>query len=291
MPPEDIDDDDDDSPNVPEERPDEGEDGAPPVISEIVQAPSRKPAADPFQLKPEQKERARQTIAIVASEGAKKLTREEKITALKHLRRKPNLTSQERKAAIKIFRTFKLDPAFAEQEKPKREKVLVQLFEDGIIGNAVKKWGLLTQEEKLAALDRAVDIYAAIFEIEKPKVKLKKLGLPGAQYDQLTNIITIDLRKTEEEFPALDTFSKIIHEATHAQQRQLAKEFLSGKIKPADPRWLQAQIFALNEGQLYIRPTEANLLLEGPDYRRQPVEKHAKVLADQVRVKLFELRN
>ena len=69
----------------------------PPVIDEIVQAPLPKPAADPFQLTPEQKDQARQTIVTVASEDADKLTREEKITALKYLRGKSKVTSGERK--------------------------------------------------------------------------------------------------------------------------------------------------------------------------------------------------
>jgi len=280
-----------DSPDVPGDEPDEEDGNAPRIIQEIVQAPLPKPAADPFQLTPEQKEKARQTIAIVDSEGADKLTGEDKIKALKYLRRKPNLTSGERKAAITIFRAIETDTVFEAQEEPNRQRVLNQLPKDEIIRNAVKKWRLLTPEEKLAALDRAVAIHASIFGTEKPKVRLEELGLPGAQYDQRTNTITIDLSKEEGKFPALEAFGKIFHEAAHAQQRQLAEDFLAGKIKPDDSRWLQAQIFALNEGQLYIRPTKPGLTQEGEDYSNQPVEKHAKVLADQVGVKLFELRN
>ena len=277
-----------DVPDVPEKSADEGNSGKLPIIQET----SQKPAADPFQLTPEQKDQARQTIATVDNQTADKLTREEKIVALKYLRRKPNLTSKERKAAITIFRTIEIDPVFEAQEKPKRERVLNQLPKDEIIKNAVKKWRLLTPKEKLAALDRAVAIHASIFGTEKPKVKLEKLGLPEGQYDQRTNTITIDLSKEEGKFPALEAFGKIIHEAAHAQQHQLAKDFSAGKIKPGDSRWFQAQTFSLNEGQLYIRPTKPDFTLqEGEDYLNQPVEKHAKVLADQVGVKLFELRN
>ena len=280
-----------DSPDVPGDEPDEGDGDKPPVIHEIVQAPLPKPAADRFQLTPEQKDQARQTITIVDNQGADKLTGEEKVNALNYLRGKSNLTSGERKTAITIFRTIEIDPVFEAQEKPKREAVLKQLPKDEIIRNAVKNWPRLTPEEKLAALDRAVDIHASIFGTEKPKVRIEELGLPGAQYDQRTNTITIDLSKEEGKFPALEAFGKIFHEAAHAQQRQLAEDFLAGKIKPDDSRWLQAQIFALNEGQLYIRPTKPGLTQEGEDYSNQPVEKHAKVLADQVGVKLFELRN
>ena len=119
-------------------------------------------------------------------------------------------------------------------------------------------------------------------------MRLKELGLPGAQYDQRTNTITIDVSKEGGRF-ADSAFGNIIHEAAHAQQFQLATDFLAGKIKPGDPRWLQAQIFALNEGQLYIRPTKSGLTQEGIDYLVQPVEKHAGVLGGRVERAFFEL--
>ena len=283
-----------DTPNVPEDEPDERDGDKPPVIHEIVQAPLPKPAVDPFQLTPEQKEKARQTITIVDNQGADKLTREEKVNALKYLRRKPNLTSLERKAAITIFRTIPPDPVFEAQEEQKRDALLRQLPKDEIIKNAEKNWPQLTPKEKLKALDRAVDIHATIFGTEKPKVRLKKLGFSGAQYDQRTNTISIDLeRGVIKEDPGI-AIGNIIHEAAHAQQHQLAKDFSAGKIKPGDPRWLQAQIFALNEGQLYSRPIKIPRSIPERsgfskeeeesyrDYLKQPVEDHATRLKRRV---------
>ena len=298
---EDIKDDEDDAPDLPGESPDKRDGGAPPVIDEIVQAPLPKPAADPFKLTPEQKNQARQTIATVDNQGADKLTREERITALKYLHRKQNLTSQETEVAITIFRTFKIDPAFEAQEEPKRVSLLKQLPKDEIIKNAEKNWPRLTPEEKLTALDRAVDIHATIFGTEKPKVRLKDLGFSGAQYDQRTNTISIDLSGfLAKDDPGI-AFGNIIHEAIHAQQFQLAEAFSAGKIKPGDPQRLQAQVFALNGGQLYSRPIKIPRSIPErsgfskeekesyKDYLKQPVEDHATRLTGRVENAFREL--
>ena len=113
-------------------------------------------------------------------------------------------------------------------------------------------------------------------------MRLKDLGLPGAQYDQRTNTITIDVNKIGGRLPAINAIGNIIHEAAHAQQHQLAKGFFAGKIKPGDSRWLQAQIFALNSGQLYFRSIKGIGTKEGDEHVEQPVEVHARGLANRV---------
>ncbi len=281
---EDIDGDEDDSPDLPGESPDERDGGAQPVIDEIVQAPLPKPAADPFQLTPEQKEKARQTITIVDNEGADKLTREEKVTALKYLRGKSNLTSGERKTAIEIFRTIPFDADFVQDDAPKRRELANRLSKDQTVEGAAKNWAKMDDGERLAALDRALTIYVSIYQIDRPNLQLKDMGESGPQgiiggsFDERTNTISLN-RNAFVAIPRLapDSFAAVIHEAGHAYLLKLANDYVDGKIDPGDPRSRQALIFALNRGPLLYRPKGLS-----NEYNDQPSEVYVQGVGKQV---------
>ena len=269
-----------DTPDVAGKSTDEGEGGKLPIIQET----SRKPATDPFQLTPEQKERARQAIAIVDNQGADKLTREEKIAALKYLHRKPNLTSKERSAAIKFFRTIPFDADFVQDDAPKRRELVDRLSKDQTVVSAVKNWAKMDDGERLAALDLALTIYVSIYQIDRPNLQLKDMGKRGPQgiiggsYNERTNTITLN-RNAFIAFPRLapDSFAAIIHEAGHAYLLKLANDYVDGKIDSGDPRSRQALILALNRGPLLFSPKGMS-----KEYNDQPSEVYIQDVDKQV---------
>lgn len=145
----------------------------------------------------------------------------------------------------------------------------------------------MTNDERLAALDRAVAIHAPIYGIEKPRVKLKVLGKDiDGQYDQTTNTISMN-PESFGVFPRIaeTSFEEVIHEAIHAYQWKLINDYWSGRLKPGDPRFRQAELFTLNRGQLHFSPP-SHLF----EYKRQPVEVHSRDVGKQVFWSLRRLR-
>ena len=103
-------------------------------------------------------------------------------------------------------------------------------------------------------------------------------GIIGGSYNERTNTITLN-RNAFVAFPRLapDSFAAVIHEAGHAHQLKLANDYLAGKIKRGDPRFNQAEVFALNRGLLIFKPKGLS-----NEYNDQPSEVYVRGVGNQV---------
>ena len=72
---------------------------------------------------------------------------------------------------------------------------------------------------------------------------------------------------------AIDT---MIHENCHQFQRALVKKLESGQLKPGDPDYEQATIFAANSGSNHIQPEKDPSSLD--PYVKQPEENHSRAI-------------
>ncbi|MCH9053820.1 MAG: hypothetical protein IIA72_22665 [Proteobacteria bacterium] len=243
--------------------------------------PAPLPKSGPLTLSPTERRRARAGIATLRAQGAGTLPHEEKVLILKHLGTKKTFSRRDREVVRSIYANLPPDKAFEKHQAPKRRALLGRLSNDGTVQAAIRDWPRMTDAQRLNALERALDIHAAVFGIERPKLvpkQLKETGL-NARYDEKDDTIFVNPEKFDS-FLRLGghSFETVIHEAMHAYQWKLVKDYWFGRLKPDDPRFRQAELFTLNRGQLQFRAQEGKR-----EYENQPAEKHARAVGKLVK--------
>ena len=243
--------------------------------------PAPLPKSGPLTLSPTERSRARAGIATLRAQGAGTLPHEEKVLILKHLGTKKMFSRRDREVVRSIYANIPPDKAFEKHQAPKRRALLGRLSNDGKVQAAIRDWPRMTDAQRLNALERALDIHAAVFGIERPKLVPKQFKdkRQTARYDEKDDTIFVNPEKFDS-FPRFsgDSFGTVIHEAMHAYQWKLVKDYWFGRLKPDDPRFRQAELFTLNRGQLQFRAQEGKR-----EYENQPAEKHARAVGKLVK--------
>ncbi|MEQ4724491.1 hypothetical protein [Nonomuraea sp. B19D2] len=193
-----------------------------------------------------------------------------------------NIDQAERVEALsRLYPLMELDPGFEQRDQGIRLKVVNRIREE--LRGDMRRWHRLTDEERQSALARAAAIHAEEFSMSHrtPKITLSdtKSGSGvrdyGA-YDRLEGEIKVNHRHRgwSDLDQALDT---AIHEDTHNYQEWLGTKLTDQSIKPGHPDYLQASLFALNDGLAYVDGVNF------PIYKSQPMERHAWLAGGEVR--------
>jgi hypothetical protein len=202
---------------------------------------------------------------------------------------KGGLTDDKKAACKKLFSKKVLDPEFEKLDKDAREKMIDKMKNDPDFKNARDHWNTLTEAERLAILQKAVDIQAEAYDFPKttlaPYSKPKdSTGIEYGNYDHTTGKLNIntndDALKKGGFDEALDT---AVHENGHREQAILIDR-LEGKTPPplneGDPLYNQAMTFKLNDTQrgFYVYPPGTSPSPNtGNEYFTQPQENHSRI--------------
>lgn len=196
-------------------------------------------------------------------------------------------------ALAKLSKATELDAEFEQRDRQRRQEVLTALADEGSgLADARRGWKDLpnpklqddnTYEEaslaKIKVLENVLRIQCEKLGIAPPP-QIKLFSDPAAKakgkdnpnlsgyFNGADGNIYLNDRKADfaDDFDAvLDT---LIHENTHRYQNKLIKQLQAKELKPGDPDYEQALMFALNSGT-------TGYIDGGDGYEEQPVERHA----------------
>lgn len=185
----------------------------------------------------------------------------------------------------RITRLTDLEPEFVEHQQKLEEHLVNRMRRDPEIAHARENWKKLSDDRRLAILDRAVTMHAEVFGYTKPVVALiheekhstgskvngVHYGKSATHPDGLIQLNSFKGTSFHNFHSALNT---AIHEATHAHQHDLASKFLNRGMDSGlnDAEKKQAhQFFWTTKGAFYTYVK--NIGYE--NYKAQNIEKHA----------------
>lgn len=198
---------------------------------------------------------------------------------------KGGLTDDEKAACKKLFSRKYLDPEFEKLDQASREKMIEKLKTDPEFKEARKNWHKLTEAERVAIMQKAVDYQADAYGIPKTTIATysKNDATDLGYYDHDDGKLYINSHdkalKNNGFDEAIDT---AVHENGHRYQSTLIDDLNSGKLKPGDPLYNQAMTFKLNDTKppgFYVQPPEDGKKSPdtGDEYFTQPQENHSRI--------------
>ncbi|WP_436756947.1 hypothetical protein [Streptosporangium sp. V21-05] len=226
---------------------------------------------------------ARREAAIAEAQRAGELTLAERRGLLTDLLGGGLPVSEAAHAArVRILRDTPLDPEFEKVDDPLRAQARAALVAE--FSGVTRRWPGMPVEERADVLDKAVRLHCERLGILErlPRIVLGESSVDvGDGERSVTDLAAfVDARLTIEmntRTPMWESFplvvEALVHENTHNYQGWLTGELRAGRLDPADPRYLQAELFAVNVGRGYVRTRPG-----GGDhlaYLNQPLERQA----------------
>ncbi|WP_329079539.1 hypothetical protein [Streptosporangium sp. NBC_01469] len=185
-------------------------------------------------------------------------------------------------ARVRILQDTPLDPEFEKVDDPLRAQARAALVAE--FSGVTRRWPGMPAEERAGVLNKAVRLHCERLGIlgRLPRIVLGEGSVDvGDGERSVTDLAAfVDARLTIEmntRTPMWESFplvvEALVHENTHNYQGWLIGELRAGRLDPADPRYLQAELFAVNIGRGYVRTRPG-----GGDhlaYLNQPLERQA----------------
>ena len=272
-------------------RGEDGEAGTPDGGSDKGQAktPDTPGTAGPMDISPERAGRARERLGGISGLGASRLTDKDARDLLNVLARDPELLAKHKDKLPGLYKAAKDDTLFIEADKKRRLALRRDIEGDPDLRERFYGWVDLKDPLKRDAMRALMDKTFSAYGMKDTPLKVTFEALAdkgnGAKYDPKSDTITVNTASYLYEYgTALKTSAAqaAMHEAVHAYQTRLARAVYEGRIGPDHPDFRQGQLFLLNKVQgMTLRPNLETIEgIEG--YRKQPVEKHAKDVAEKI---------
>jgi len=179
--------------------------------------------------------------------------------------------------------------AFVEHEKGRAREFAAAVFGDKVFRSGDKKWLHLTDSQRLKVFQRIVELHSNLYGT--PNYKVVNAALPAdvrGQYNHNTSKIEVDLTKIRQGgLVTLDTYRVLFHELSHGYQEFLALGYATGTLRPPDPRYQRARIYAL---QIHLAvPHRKGTAAANKIYNAQPVETDSREFARRTYLGMEEL--
>jgi len=182
-----------------------------------------------------------------------------------------------REARDKLYRALPRDPDFDRVEKPRREALIRYLRTDPRVGEMRAGWEGMSARERLSALGEMGGEIARIYGYRMPRHAMFD-SPPDARgftvfgtYDDTRHMVGFNRNFLQEGGVFEKAVGLLVHEHMHAWQNDLARAYRAGALAEADPRRVQAGLFAQAWRPGFYVDARADLDL----YRAHPVERHA----------------
>jgi hypothetical protein len=237
-------------------------------------------AEDLFDAGPKAKEIAETSdkVSKMSDADLKKLPAADKVAMLKTLTENGALTPQALEAQKKIYRDMDLDPDFRKRDEAREDKIAADLKGDKALESAHDNWNTTSETDKLKALQKIVAAQSKEYGIPPPEIVIEhnppKNGIiTNGYFDPSDGKLHINMDPASSVQNFAGAVDLAIHENAHNYQQHLVDALNAGKIKPGDPDYTQATMFAANsDPHGYV---EAQTPADLADYRKQPLEDHS----------------
>jgi hypothetical protein len=229
----------------------------------------------------------------LSDDDLKKISAADKAKLLKDLQANGKPSGDARQAQMKVLRDTQLDPAFKKKEDERGDKIAAALKGDKELEKARANWDKLSADDKVKALKKIVAAQSAQYGMPAPEIvtedKAPYTAADGSSHienghfdpgDGKLHLNTNAASKMKNFASSLDL---VLHENGHNYQAKLIKDLNDGKLKPGDPEYTEAQIFAANDGGSgYIPPKE-----DYTTYVKQPKENHSRTIGAETSQKIM----
>ncbi len=176
-----------------------------------------------------------------------------------------------------LYQSIELDKNFVKQDQKFRDSYESELAGDPEFTDAITNWNatdargkqIVDREAKEKSLQRVLAAQCRAYGIDTPKIEWTDLGENVyGKFGDDTDRLVLNPRYLDKPRMMVEV---VLHENAHHFQDVLVKKYMNGQINKRDPLYLQAELFAITEGEnAYVGP-DANYAA----YEMQPVEKHA----------------
>jgi hypothetical protein len=204
---------------------------------------------------------------------------------------KGGLTDDKKAACKKLFSKKFLDPEFEKIDKENQQKMIDKMKNDPAFKEARKNWNKMSEADRIAVLQKAVDYQAEAYGVPKTTIETysKNDATDYGYYNHADGKLHINANdaalKNGGFDEALDT---AVHENGHRYQATLIDKLdaTPPEIKPGDPLYDQAMTFKLNDTTrgFYVQPPEKTPSPNtGNEYFTQPQENHSRITGRAVK--------
>ena len=212
-------------------------------------------------------------LTAASVEDISKLDSGKQVELLEQLRaEKGELTPEQRAAQRKVYAAMKIDPVFKEADEKRRKELGKSIRKDKELMEAKDKWADVPIADRLRLLERTLKSECAIYGMPVPEVRTFSEP-PGDEgfFDPVTNAISLNIHEDADFHDFYECIDTIVHENAHNYQEYMVTKLAEGLIKPGDPDYKQALMFAANSGGGdYVDSDEDKAI-----YKKQPLEEHA----------------
>ncbi len=218
------------------------------------------------------------TVAKTSDADLKKMSAADKVAMLKTLLSNGSLTPEALAAQKKLYANMDLDPDFKKRDDKHGDNVARALKGDKELEKARDGWDKTTDQQKVDSLKRVIAAQSKEYGFPPPEVVIEhnppKNGIiTNGYFDPSDGKLHLNM----DSHSSINDFEKAVdlavHENAHNYQDHLVADLKAGKIKPGDPDYTQATMFAVNsEPNGYI---EAKTKADLPIYKKQPLEDHS----------------
>ena len=217
-------------------------------------------------------------VAKTSDADLKKMSAADKVAMLKTLTSNGALTPEAIAAQKKLYRNMDLDPDFKKRDEAREDKVAESLKGDKELEAAHDKWADMSEGDKLKQMQKVVAAQSKQYGITPPELVIEhnppKNGIiTNGYFDPSDGKLHINMDPASSSQNFTDALDLALHENAHNYQNHLVDDLNAGKIKPGDPDYTQATMFAANsDPHGYV---EAKTPADLADYRKQPLEDHS----------------
>ena len=198
------------------------------------------------------------------------------------------LSDADRKLQRKLYDALDYDPEFKKGDLARRGALVDALLADDEVVEARDKWGEMSTDDRLKVLMKVLMAECRVYDIPPPKVRLF-CEPPGDEgyFSGATMTLNLNTHPFSDFGDYKEAVNTVVHENAHNYQEVLVQRLREGILRPEDPDYGQALIFAANDGVFgYVDPDEEDTIDDDEPnrnpYKTQPVEAHAWDTGDGV---------
>lgn len=204
------------------------------------------------------------------------------------------LDKAQRKAQRQIYASLTYDDDFKVLDDERQDKLSQELGADPDLKDAKNGWAAKSVEDRMKVLQKVLAAECRVYNVPMPEVRLFNAKNPNGFFSDANGTININIRPGG----GFDDFQRVmntmLHENAHNLQYVLIQRLEEGILKPGDPEFNQALVFAANlGGDGYVSSKEDRVIEDDEPvktaYKNQPAEMHAWDTGGKVSAKILEI--
>ena len=232
-------------------------------------------------------------INKISDDDLKKMSASDKAKLLNDLQAGGKPSGDARQAQMKVLRDMQLDPDFKKKEDERGAAIASKLKGNKDLEKARKNWDKLSPADKVDALKKVVAAQSEQYGMTAPEIETEDKPpydapdgtkhVENGHFDPKDGKLHLNTNAASKMKNFASALDLVLHENGHNYQAKLIKDLKDGKLKPGDPEYTEATVFAANDGGSgYIQPGE-----DYNTYVKQPKENHSRTIGAETSQKIL----